>query len=222
MIVHFVLTGITPLLMHRDDVEAAGLLEQYRKNPANKSRSVNGDDRFPGWTWCTYAYQDEKGMLCMPCDNVMACLRKAASSVKMAGMTTFKAASQSGMIPCTEFFTFKVNGKQIDFKPFSAMAEKDKPFTDFLPAVKKAGFDILTKRARVGTAKHVRTRPRFSNWSVEGALEIVDDVITEDAVKAIFAQTRKVGLCDWRPGCTTPGKYGCFESRLRFEKTEDD
>jgi hypothetical protein len=132
------------------------------------------------------------------------------------------AASQSGMIPTDEYFKLLIKGKQVDFKPFTAMAEKDKPFTDFLIPARKAGFELFMKRARVGAAKHVRVRPRISNWEVHGTLEIIDEALTETAIRAIFAQTRKVGLGDWRAGCTTPGRFGSFVSELQFEMTSDD
>ena len=55
----FNLKGLTPLLMHADDVEASDLLKDWRKSPGNKNQSVAGDDRSPAWTWQTYWYLDE-------------------------------------------------------------------------------------------------------------------------------------------------------------------
>ena len=37
MNVNFELTGLMPLIMHQDDVEAADTLSEWRKDPANKN-----------------------------------------------------------------------------------------------------------------------------------------------------------------------------------------
>lgn len=44
-------TGLTALLMHTDDIEWAGMVSDWRNNPATKPLVVNGDDRTPAWTW---------------------------------------------------------------------------------------------------------------------------------------------------------------------------
>ena len=45
----YTLTGIAPLLHHKDDVELSDELSAWRLDPANKNLSVKGDDRSPAW-----------------------------------------------------------------------------------------------------------------------------------------------------------------------------
>jgi len=66
----FELKGITPLLMHRDDVEAADEVKAWRADPKNKNISVPGDDRSPAWTWQIYCYSDGVH-LAYPQENIM-------------------------------------------------------------------------------------------------------------------------------------------------------
>lgn len=51
-------TGLTPLLMHSDDVEWSDSIKAWRDDPANKRFKVAGDDRSPAWTWIGYLWHD--------------------------------------------------------------------------------------------------------------------------------------------------------------------
>lgn len=208
----FTLKGITPLLMHADDVEAASTLDEWRKSPGNKNVSVPGDDRSPAWTWQTYLYRDADGLIGMPADNVMVALRQAGSKMTLKRQTTFKAITQSGLLCTDETLTFTNGGKQISTKEFAA--DRDDKFADQKKAVEKAGFELLVKRARVGTSKHVRVRPMFRSWSVSGVIQILASEITFDSLQMLFDLAGDVGLCDWRPGCKTPGRFGMFEATV--------
>lgn len=208
----FVLKGITPLLMHADDVEAASQLDEWRKSPGNKNVSVPGDDRSPGWTWQTYLYRDDAGMIAMPADNVMVALRQAGAKMTLKRQTTFKAITQSGLLMTDENLEFTNGGEQISVLKFVEM--RGEKFTDQKKAVEKAGFDLLIKRAKVGTSKHVRVRPMFRSWAVSGEVKILTPDITFDSLQTLFQLAGDVGLCDWRPGCKTPGRYGMFEAMV--------
>jgi len=208
----FTLKGITPLLMHADDVEAASTLDEWRKSPGNKNLSVPGDDRSPGWTWQTYLYRDENGMIAMPADNVMVALRQAGAKMTLKRQTTFKAITQSGLLCTDEMLEFTNGGKQISSAGFAS--NMDDKFSDQKKSVEKAGFELLIKRAKVGTSKHVRVRPMFRSWAVSGVIQIMAPEITFDSLQMLFDLAGDVGLCDWRPGCKTPGRFGMFEATV--------
>jgi hypothetical protein len=208
----FVLTGISPLLMHADDVMKADELDEWRKATENKNRSKAGDDRSPAWTWQTYCYPDGDA-LAMPQENVMVCLRQAGAQIILKKQKTFKELTQSGMVMEREFCEFLCNGKQVPTSLLESL--RDEPFTEHVKAVRKAGFDLFVKRARVGQSKHVRVRPKFTNWSVRGLIHVLADEISEEILRKIFELSGRVGLCDWRPGCKTPGPYGMYRAEIQ-------
>jgi hypothetical protein len=71
------------------------------------------------------------------------------------------------------------------------------------------------KRARVGTSKHVRVRPRFSNWSASGTLTVVDPSITQEMLQHILTFAGCFcGVGDWRPSSPTPGQFGRFTATI--------
>ncbi len=45
------LTGITPTIMHWDNLDWADQLAAYRLRPENKKNNVPGDDRSPPFSW---------------------------------------------------------------------------------------------------------------------------------------------------------------------------
>jgi len=213
--IEFTLTGEMPLLMHADNIDGADLLQEWRKDPANKNLSVPGDDRSPPWTWQTYLYHDGE-YVTMPAENVMVALRQAGAQVVLKKQKTFKEASQSGMIPQSEHFAFLVDGQPLEVDRLLAI--RDEPYKTQADAVKKMGFQLFAKRAKVGQSKHVRVRPRFDRWSVRGSLLVVKPEITWEIAQTLFALAGQVGLSDWRPGCRTPGPYGMFTSELKQVK----
>lgn len=210
----FTLTGITPLLMHADDVEKADELMEWRKHPDNKNKSKAGDDRTPPWTWMTYAYYDEEGKITMPQECIMAALSKAGAQFKLKGNTTFKSLSQSGLLIHEEFCNFTTNGNTITTAQLSKF--KDADFKTHCDEAKKLGFELFVKRATIGQSKHVRVRPKFKNWQITGHIETLASEFTE----AILTQMMelcglRVGLGDWRPSAPSkPGRYGKFSCNL--------
>lgn len=218
MFVKFKLAGLSAFLFHADDVEQGDLLKEWRDDPDNKPISVRGDDRSPPWTWQTYLYHDGKHLVC-PADNVMVCLRQAGAQIIMNRQKTFKEASQSGILPDSEFFEFRCKGKQISMEAIRAL--RDKPFKAHADAAREMGFSLFMKRARVGQAKHVRVRARFDDWAIHGRVEVILPEITPAVIEKLFEIAGRVGLADWRPGCKTPGPFGRFGSKLTFEGIEE-
>lgn len=64
---------------------------------------------------------------------------------------------------------------------------------------------------KVGTAKVMRTRPIFTEWSAEFSVCIDPTVIDLETVRsALEAAGRLVGVGDWRPGAPRGGSFGRF------------
>jgi hypothetical protein len=208
----FTLTGITPLLMHADNVEAASTLDVWRKDSKNKNMSVKGDDRSPPWTWQTYVYIDDEGLIAMPADNLMVAIRQAGAKMILKGQKTFKEITQSGLLIARDNLEFINADRQIEMADF--VANRDADFVTHKKMAAVAGFGLDVRRAKVGPAKHVRVRPIFRSWKVSGEIQILADEITLDRLSELFEIAGSVGLGDWRPGCKTPGSYGQFEAKV--------
>jgi hypothetical protein len=95
------------------------------------------------------------------------------------------------------------------------LAVADATFVEQADMARELGFRLFIKRAKIGTSKHVRVRPRFDQWTARGEVVTTKQELTFDAVSKLFELAGSVGLCDWRPGCKTPGPFGMFTSRLK-------
>lgn len=214
MLYEFRLEGVTPLLIHSDDVEAADRLQEWRRAPKNKDLSKPGDDRSPAWTWQTYLYTDGKH-LTVPADNLMVALRQAGATKIIKGNKTYKEVTQAGMVVSTEHLPILVGGKPIDAV---AVSEIEGTFREHKVGAEKFGFRLFVKRAKVGQAKHVRVRPRFDEWVLTGSLEVIaEEELTPEVLLELFeiAGKRK-GICDWRPSSPrSPGPFGKFKVELK-------
>lgn len=209
----FELSGVSSLLVHADNVLAADDLGRWRKDPANKSVSVAGDDRSPAWTWMTYLYSDGEH-LCMPADAIMVSLRFAGAKMTMKKQESFKAATQSGIVIDQEHLPILAAGKPV---AASAIAKlKQLAFDEQAAAVEKLGFRLDIRRAVVGTSKHVRVRPRFDSWALRGTLEVNEPAITPEVLAQLFeiAGSRS-GIGDWRPSAKKSGPFGRFATKLK-------
>ena len=208
----YTLTGVSPLLMHADDVEKSDMLMAWRKDPKNKGISVSGDDRSPGWTWQTYCFSDGEFMV-MPAECLSASIRQAGGSMILKGKKSFKEASQCGIIFNEDFPPLLVNGKPLKVSKIEDV--RDKSFDEQREAVRRMGFDLFVKRAKIGQSKHVRVRPRFEEWSLKGTLEVTAKEIGESDLRQLFELAGFYkGLGDWRPGCKTPGRFGRFTAEI--------
>jgi hypothetical protein len=145
----------------------------------------------------------------------MAALRSAGARVPGKGKSTFKALTQSGLVIATDFMEFTVNGEQIPVDPIFRL--RDLPFKEQLTKVRAMGFDLMTKRAKVGQSKHVRVRPMFENWQIRGNISVRDMAITRDVLGQLFEIAGDfAGLGDWRPSAPSkPGPYGMFSSEVK-------
>ena len=202
--------GITPLLMHRDNIAWADQMKQWEKDPRNKAVSIAGDDRTPSFRWLGSLYHDETRVV-MPADCIMACLMYGGARTPTGkGKATFKSQTQSGIMPVDLYWPLTVNGKEIPVAPIFLDMES-RSWEAFNDLISGLGFILFVKRARVGQAFHIRVRPRFNEWMIRGGLVVTDAAITETVLKLIGSQAGQyVGLGDWRPGSKKPGAYGMF------------
>lgn len=214
--VHVKIKGLTPLLMHADNIEWSDAMDEWRKQPENKATSKAGDDRTPPWRWIGSLNTDGK-VVTIPSEYIMGCMMAGGAQVPTGtGKKTFKAQSQSGLL-CPEFhWPLYINGSgsTVSLADVNALREK-KHFVEHTEAAKKMGFSLFVKRAKVGQSKHVRVRPRFDEWSTEGRVAIIDEAITPKILQQILdIAGRYKGLGDWRPGGKTPGQFGMFEATV--------
>lgn len=209
----FELIGEMPLLMHWDNIEGGDLLKEWRQDPANKNQSVPGDDRSPPWTWQTYLYTDGE-FVTMPQDNIMGALMYGGAQVILKKQKTFKELSQSAILIATEHCKFTFGDKQLSMADVLAM--RDKPFAKQAEACQKLGLRLFCKRAKIGSSKHVRVRPRFDAWKVSGELEVTSNDLPFETLQLIFNYAGRSGLGDWRPSSPKrPGPYGMFTAKLK-------
>lgn len=214
------ITGTQPLLMHADDIEWADEMERWKLDKDNKKVSKAGDDRTPAHRWIGALYRNEAGEVILPTENLMRCLMEGGAMVLVPGGRsgkTFKAQTQSGIMPRSMGWPLLVNGKSIDAQPIIGLLE-EKDFGVHKETVEKLGFSLFVKRARIGQSKHVRVRPRFDSWQAGGELTVTDEQITEEVLNDVFemAGTYK-GLGDWRPSSPkAPGVFGMFTASVQL------
>ena len=105
------LQGLTPLLMHNDNLSFNEKIKAWQKAPENKANSVAGDDRCPPWTWIGYLYHDGKN-IGVSSDNIMTNLREGGAKVIAKGKETYKKQTQSGIVLDQQQFDLYVNGNK--------------------------------------------------------------------------------------------------------------
>jgi hypothetical protein len=204
------LTGITPLLMHQDNLAYSEKVKKWQKDPANKELNAPGDDRSPAWTWLGYIYHNGR-VLGMPSDNLMTMLREGGCKVANKGKETYKKQTQAGIVVDQEQWELRINGKPIQVEPLNKLIGVN-DFNEHLDAAEKYGFELNVKRAKIGAAKHVRVRPLFREWELVGSLTVIDEELsglTKQVLTTILNQAGALcGMGDWRP--SSPSKSGTF------------
>lgn len=212
------ISGRTPLLMHNDNIEWADFMDAWKNDPDNKKLSKAGDDRTPAWRWIGCLYHDGQ-VLGIPQANVMRSLMEGGAMIPVPGGRsgkTFKSQTQSGMMSIDTFWPLALaNGGNIAWADIEAMKDIA-AFQEHKDLVRSLGFDLLTKRAKIGTSKHIRVRPIFdAGWSISGRIAVWDEQISPDVLaKILECAGQYKGLGDWRPGSRTPGPYGLYVAEI--------
>jgi len=204
------ITGIQPLLHHQDSIEWADQMDAWRMDSDNKKISKAGDDRSPAWRWLGSLYHDGEQII-VPTANIMRSLMEAGAMVPVgSGKKTFKAQTQSGILPESIGWPLLIAGKAVPVAGLRKLVD-ERDFAKHQQAAIDHGFELFLKRARIGDSKHVRVRPKFGRYSASGTLTVTDDQITQVVLERIVSIAgRYKGIGDWRPGGRTPGSYGMF------------
>jgi hypothetical protein len=209
------ITGANPLLLHHDNIQWAGQMAEWSTDPANKSKSVAGDDRTPAHRWIGCLYH-ENGAAVIPSDNLMTMLREGGARCPTGKKgATFKRQTQSGLVVDQSGWPIIVDGHGIPFDEIFALTNEPK-FEAHEKLAAKLGFSLFVKRARVNQTKHVRVRPRFDRWQASGTITVFDDTITQRVLQDILSfGGRYAGLGDWRPSSPkSPGPFGTFTATV--------
>lgn len=211
------IVGATPLLLHHDNITWASEMKAWASDPANREKSAAGDDRTPAHRWIGCLYSDND--LCVvPADNLMTVLREGGARCptgKKGG--TFKRQTQSGIVVDQAAWPLLVLGKPVPFAGFREACKADLSFVEHEALARAHGFMLFVKRAKVGTSKHIRVRPRFDNWALSGTVTVLDETITSDVLENIVSYAgRYAGLGDWRPSSKqSPGPWGKFTATIK-------
>lgn len=215
------LTGLTPLLMHSDNLPFAQKVEKWRNDPNNKGVLVKGDDRSPAWKWLGALYTNGK-YVCMPADNIMTALRIGATKIKNPANKKETFKKQSQCIQCDDFmwpFYVGPQEKLIYNEELEPLLDNDS-FVEHHEAAQKLGFDLFVKRVTIGSgSKVISVRPIFREWSTESTITVPDEDatgLTHDVLNSIFLQAGLfAGLGNFRPSSPkSPGSHGKFEATV--------
>lgn len=220
----FELVGYSPIIFNNDNIAWGERVKDFIKDPANKDVSgTKGDDRCPAWGWLGRLYEDGE-RIAFPADNLMAALRKAGGEVKVGARKSAKSLSQSAIFIEEEYLTFTYGGRAepTPMKAFRGL-DDNLDFAAHRKAAEKAGFELFMKRVKPAgktAGRHIRIRPRFRDWKLAGELEVTDPkAMTPELLGTLFEIAgRTVGIGDWRPGASTPGRYGMFQAQVKRAK----
>lgn len=222
------MTGLTPLLMHSDDVEWSDRLDADRAElnavkENGKSKGKKGDDRSPAWTWIGYLYRNPAGEASLPVENVRKCLMQAGKMVgkPKGGNSNHQREVATGVWIDGAFAPVLIGGKVVNVDTAVKKLDREPDYQKHTTEVVKLGFRLWAKRAKPqGSGKHVRVRPRFEpGWSVTFSGSIDPDIIGQDVFSRVVELAgSRIGVGDWRPSSPTPGTFGMFETKLRFAK----
>ncbi len=180
------ITGRSPLLMHSD--RFANPLDpatKAHKELTGKRKKTDADhEAIAKSEWMGSLYHNAELGPYIPGQNIDASLQEAAKLQKLG--KRFKQA-----------VTVVENEVQLQYK---GPRDKDKLFA--------AGF-IDVRGVKVSTAKLMRCRPKFNEWSAEFTVAFNEEVLNAEEIhKALNDAGSLIGLCDYRP------RYGKFVAEV--------
>lgn len=213
------ITGRTPLLMHKDNLDWQDRMKEWISDPDNKKKSVPGDDRTPGFTWIGSMYEAD-GKVVLENDMLFKCLVNAGAKVIKKGNTSYKGSVASGVFLDELTFPLLIAKKEVQVGNLIKRLAEEMDYKKHCEEVAKLGFSLFAKRAAVNGSKHVRVRPRFEEWACVVSGEVDEDELPKTMFEKIvgIAGTR-IGVGDWRPSAKqSPGPYGMFSTEVKYGK----
>jgi hypothetical protein len=194
---HYTITGISPLLLHSG--QAIDPLNQYAKEMkrVSKKRQKTDEDQsvISKVEWFMGLYHngapdtvldgeitvDPDARIMLPALSIEAMTTAGAKKLKLGN------SAKSGIIIEEDAELIYTGPKNIE-------------------KLYAQGMHIHRVAARVGTARVMRTRPIFREWSAKIAITHDESVIDEPEIFQILnAAGQLVGIGDWRP------RFGRFE-----------
>lgn len=180
--VKFVIEGVTPTIMHNGRL--ADPLDEFAK----KIKEISGKRKKTDEDYIEMAHLEFMGSLymddsgpCWPGENIERGIIDAAKEQKLGKQFT-KGILCDGLWPLI----------------YKGPKDGEKMWED-------GGFRD-TRKARVGQASIMRTRPIFREWKLEFVVHFRPDIVNEaQLVDAVKVLGRNIGLSDHRP------RFGKFE-----------
>jgi hypothetical protein len=117
-------------------------------------------------------YKTPEGVIYQPADHILGAIIKAATEFKITGRgrKSYKDLAKTALAIYPEAIPHKNQKYEIDRRP------------------------VVVQRARI-----MRERPKFTDWELSFAIEIIDEQFSVPALKEILEAAGKIGIGDFRP-----------------------
>ena len=182
--------GTQPLLMHADTLADPldPLTKEFKRLSGKRSKTDEDHEAMAEKEFLASLYLDDGGEICIPAANIKKCL------IEGGRITKSGAKIERGLTLLGIDFVLKHTGPALP-----ADLYQDPKFVD-------------RRSVKVGTARTMRVRPRFNDWSLRVECDIDPAVCSIDDLKDIATNAGSlVGLGDHRK----IGGYGRFVAKVR-------
>lgn len=183
-IIEFNIRGISPLLMHSDQLaNPLHPATKAHKELTSKRKKTDADhEDIAKSEWLASLYYDEEIGIHIPGQNLDATMVESAKLQKLGKHVKRAAMVVEDRIP------LKFKGPKDPLALF-----EDKRFVD-------------VRGVKVMAAKLMRCRPIFREWELTFNVQLDEEVMNESEIRKIVSDGgRFIGLCDYRP------RFGKFE-----------
>jgi hypothetical protein len=185
--VSFRITGKSPLLLHNGQLAdpTNKVVSEMKKITSKRQKTDEDHQELARLEFLGSLYLDSDGAPCIPGLVMESCLKSGAKVAK--------------------------NGKKLEAGVF--IVEENIPIQYNGPknadALWEDGGFIFRAGVKVGQARVIRTRPKFSEWACEFSVEFDSEIIDrEEVIRAVVDAGNIKGLCDYRP------RHGRFETEV--------
>lgn len=172
------ITGKSPLLLHNGQLAdpTNDVVREMKKITSKRNKTDEDHLELNRLEFLGSLYLDAEGHVVIPGEVMESCIKSGAKVSKNGKKVEAGAFVSEYAIP------LEYNGPK---NPDGLWADKR--------YVYKAG-------VKVGTARVIRTRPKFDQWACEFTIEYQSDVLNRDEIiKALEDAGNLKGLCDYRP-----------------------